>query len=161
MKTTVNGAAIETKEHSHIPNHVDEGKSTLSSNLKKFARVDTKASRRTIVSRTLRNTDLEPIIEAIPTTKSLLEKVTRERRRNGVGGVVPVENIEMSNSMSMFSPTEMFLLYDSGPSKKRTMVFGSSQCCHILEKSEHIFIDATFDAAPLGFAQLLSVHGML
>lgn len=159
LKTTDDSVEVRG-QHSHPPNGDESTVKALFSDMKAQASSNSFLSRRIIVTETLAKYDTEIVSAALPTTKSMLEKVSRQRKRNNVGGYISMENINFTPEMTMFSEHEKFLIHDSGPAADRTLVFASKRCCEILSNSEHVFIDATFDAAPIGFTQLLSIHGM-
>lgn len=134
-------------------------KSVLMNGIKEATASQPNLSRKAIVSEQYRQTQAERSLTTMPTSKSLLELVTRERTRSNLSVFSSLEQIEIPIDLQMFSASERFLLYDSGPSEDRVLVFASRQCAEIMEKSDHLFIDGTFDAVPSQFYQTISVHG--
>lgn len=161
MKTNQNHELIsKSQEHTHPPDHSDIIRSNVADKIKKLAVTESNSSRRSIVIRTLSEHDTELASANLPSTKSMQEKVSRERRRHGFHNFNTVKDIFFTREQRMFSDTEMFLIHDSSPSEdERRLVFVSSHCSRALETCEHIFVDGTFDAAPKGFSQVVSIHG--
>ncbi|ODM87861.1 hypothetical protein Ocin01_18821 [Orchesella cincta] len=54
--------------------------------------------------------------------------------------------------------TDNFLLYDSGASNKRILIFGTMKNLRHMENSTEWFSDGTFKVAPLLFDQLYTIH---
>lgn len=130
-------------------------------NLKKAAISKSNVSRKAIVSSEYRKAEHLLSMTTVPTSKSLLELVTRKRKKESSFGFSSLQQLEIPRELQMFTTSEYFMLYDSGPSADRVIVFGSRRCAEIMEKSEHLFIDGTFDAAPSLFYQMVSIHGKL
>lgn len=150
-----------TGEHSHPPDHAEMIKQGISHEIKSIAVQHTTLSRRSIVTNTITagRWDTESASSTLPSLRSLADKVSRQRRKFQVGGSYKnTEDLVVSPEQTMLG-TELFLIYDSGPSETRTMVLASGACARMLQTSRHLFIDGTFDAAPVGFKQLVSVHG--
>lgn len=148
------------KPHSHLPDHGDIVKQQIALQIKQSSITNADSSRRSVVCRSLQMFDTEAVSGTLPSTKSMLEKVSRERKRNDIGcGFTHVREIVFTRQMAKFTEYDDFLLFDSGPSDERTFVFASRFGAEMLKNSPEIFIDRTFDAAPRGFEQLVSVHG--
>jgi len=54
---------------------------------------------------------------------------------------------------------ENFLLFDSGNSIQRILIFGTNQGLDLLQSSEHWYCDGTFKASPVLFDQLFIIQG--
>ena len=53
-----------------------------------------------------------------------------------------------------------FLLFDSGPSPHRILLFSTMENLRTLSQCDHWFMDGTFKSAPPLFTQIFSVHGL-
>lgn len=158
---TIDGKVVGIPaDHSHLPNNNDEFKWQIRNELKAAAIEHPSLSRKAIVSKELRKSQSSLATSSLPTMKSMMELVSRVRRKEGGSVFKSLEEISISNELKMFTKSEHFLLFDSGPNRhERIIVFGARQCAQFLHRSEHIFIDGTFDSAPKLFKQMVSVHG--
>ena len=55
---------------------------------------------------------------------------------------------------------ELFLIYDSGPTNGRILIFATQSNLDILVRSEHWYADGTFKTVSLIFGQLYTIHGL-
>ncbi|XP_068211896.1 uncharacterized protein, partial [Palaemon carinicauda] len=55
---------------------------------------------------------------------------------------------------------ELFLMYDSGPTNDRILIFSTQRNLDLLARSENWFADGTFKTVPSIFFQLYTIHGV-
>ena len=63
-------------------------------------------------------------------------------------------------SQTVSTPPQQFLLFDSGPSAHRTMIFSTTNNLNLMADSEHWFDNATFKTSHPLFQQIYTIHGM-
>ena len=99
----------------------------------------------------------------LPTMHVLRRSVRRCRQQ--VGNPVPVplsgEDFNIPDRYKMTNDGQSFLLYDSGPSNKRILIFGTQENLRLLEINPHWFMDGTFKTAPGIFTQLYTIHAFV
>ena len=107
---------------------------------------------------------LGPVAAELPNVRSMRRNI--QRRRNGANHVLPVPatRAALPNPLpQQFSTTNggaQFLLWDSGD-QDRILMFVTQEKMRVLEDNDHWFVDGTFDAAPLIYGQLFTVHALL
>lgn len=97
----------------------------------------------------------------LPTVDNIKRTIRNIRQRKEGGPALPASRSEIffSGEFTTTAKGEKFLLYDSGPTENRLLIFGTRQNLMLLAKSKHWYADGTFKTVPLLFAQLYTIHG--
>lgn len=69
------------------------------------------------------------------------------------------EDINLPTAFTMTKSNNKFLLFDSGPSPDRIMMFATAENLEFLKNADVMLIDGTFKSSPVLFAQLFVFHG--
>ena len=69
-------------------------------------------------------------------------------------------NIPERYKMTVSTPPQQFLLFDSGPGAHRTIIFSTTNNLNLMADSEHWFDNATFKTSRPLFQQIYTIHGM-
>ena len=100
----------------------------------------------------------------LPTLGTIRRNIRRQRR--AVGGVLPVPASRaalphpLPQEYTTTNAGDPFLRYDSGD-QDRILIFATDERLALLENNVHWFIDGTFDAVPLIYTQLFTIHARL
>lgn len=149
---------IKNTEHSHIPDARTVKKNTVLSTIKTEAKTN-KENVRNIIAAACNNVE-QVVAASLPSIQLMSRMVNRVR--NSENSVVNPKNlIELvfDESITQTSNGENFLLYDSGPSNERLLVFGTAKNLDLLKQCDSIYMDGTFAVAPPLFNQLYTIHG--
>lgn len=93
----------------------------------------------------------------MPTQSSFNKRVHTKRKRNHPKPPSSLEDVRLNDIKN--SMNEQFLLWDSGESDNRMVMFATQKSLHFLETCETLFMDGTVDSGPRLFSQLYTIHG--
>ena len=104
----------------------------------------------------------EGIAAKLPKLDSLKRTIQRQCQRVLAAPAQPLNLLELEIPMEYRSTAkgEIFLLYDSGPSPERILIFGTCQNVDMLINSQHWLADGTFKTAPTLFQQVYVIHAL-
>ncbi|CAG7723693.1 unnamed protein product [Allacma fusca] len=102
----------------------------------------------------------------LPTVSSICRTIQRTRRDSNCPTALPKSLTEMTipveyMQIDISGKTKEFLLYDSGKSETRVLIFGTNSSLRLLELAPQVFGDGTFKTAPKLFQQLYTLHGIV
>ena len=144
-------------EHSHPPNpeRVEVVKSRAG--MKRAAR-NTAEKTHNILTENIAGLSDETLAQ-MTKPETLRRDIRRHKRPNQPP--VPVVNntlFALPPQYTLSSTGNNFLLYDNNI-QDRLLLFGTQQSIDFLENCGHWFMDGTFNASPLQFAQIYTIHG--
>ncbi len=100
----------------------------------------------------------------LPALGTIRRNIRRQRRAVGNVLPVPATRAALPNPLPQEYTTtnagDPFLRYDSGD-QDRILIFATDERLALLENNDHWFIDGTFDAVPLIYTQLFTIHARL
>ena len=96
----------------------------------------------------------------LPNIDNLKRKIRkcRERTRKPIPLPSTVEDLVIPEEFRLTKAGENFVLYDSGPSAERIVIFGTETNLSILESQTNWFVDGTFSVKPPLFSQVYTIH---
>lgn len=96
----------------------------------------------------------------LPSVKSMTRMIGRIRNtENYPKNPKNLSELALADRFVTTAKGENFLLFDSGPNVKRTLMFGTTSNLQFLAECNCLFMDGTFDVTPPLFAQLYTIHG--
>lgn len=157
---TIANAVVKTfLEHNHPANSALVEKEEKLQELREAAH--SRESPHVIVSDLLANSS-PPGAVSLPSKSSMKRTVQRRQEiRDEENQVIRLPNSREEIMPEKFCKTiagESFLLYDSGPTEDRILVFGTKANLRRLARHNNWYMDGTFSSAPALFAQLYTIH---
>lgn len=153
------GDLIKTSDHHHPGDSaVVEVKKTLSKLVKKAQKSELKT--KTVVSKAVANISDEAsaLLPCIPVMKRRVQRA-RARKRTLFPTPNDRESLIIPDEFTVTHKNEPFLLHDSGPSKRRFLIFSTTKNLQCLSSCDMLFADGTFRSVPKIFLQLYTIHG--
>lgn len=126
-------------------------------NAKNAAKATTKPSRK-LYGEALNGVSDE-VIAKMP-NQAAFSKQIREQRK-GDHPTAPKDLSELVLPEVQNSVGENFLMFDSGPSKDRIVIFGTQKSLDFLATCDVLHMDGTVASGPMLFDQLYVIHGKL
>ncbi|KAG4076864.1 hypothetical protein HA402_006574 [Bradysia odoriphaga] len=147
-----------TKEHTHSGNGVAVGKAVAMRTLKRKAE-DSLDRGRNVIAKLNENLPVS-VAAALPKMKSLSQAV-RRARVNKEMPLAPanLNDLVIPDNLKTIKDVR-FLLYDSGPSPNRILIYSTERNLQMLRKSDVLSMDGTFDIVPPLFSQLYTMQGL-
>lgn len=98
----------------------------------------------------------------MPSTSSIKRTIQRTRQREGRAPPTPtnLRDLVIPDEFTKLLSGERFLLFDSGPSDDRILIFSTQRNLQLLVRCQHWYADGTFKCAPPLFNQLYTIHGV-
>lgn len=155
----LNENIIRKGNHSHAPDARNKEASIVVQNIKKEAKTSNEKPRN-IIAEAVSNVTVS-VTPVVPNAICLTRTINRLRRKGSI--VVNPQNLnelQLDETHTLTNKNEQFLLYDSGPGDKRTLIFATQDNIKLLQIAEEISADGTFSVTPPLFKQFYSIHGM-
>ena len=148
-------------EHNHAP-IVAEKENTLILNSLKDRALNCRDTTQQIVEQCTQGASKDSIAR-LPSLHHAKRTVRNQRSKSRSNIPCPQdsESMVLPDDFKNTASGENFVIFDSGPSCDRMVIFGTEEQCELLGRSSVIFADATFSVVPLIFFQLLTVHAMI
>ncbi|XP_068227951.1 uncharacterized protein [Palaemon carinicauda] len=88
--------------------------------------------------------------------------IRNTRARKNVGQALPNSSLVLDIPLEFTTTNkgDLFLIYDSGPTNARILIFVTKKNLDILVQLEHWYADGTFKTVPSIFGQLYTIHGV-
>ncbi|CAH1108325.1 unnamed protein product [Psylliodes chrysocephalus] len=90
-------------------------------------------------------------------------KRTIQRKKEKTKGIPAISNsllqLVIPQEYTLTSSGQLFLMYDSGPSEDRILVFTTARNLDYMLECEHWYGDGTFSTAPNMFSHIYTIHG--
>lgn len=111
------------------------------------------------------------VLADLPPSKEFMRILSRTRKTQTETPKNPekIEELNITDEMKQVKygkngddaaeKIEQFLFFDSGPTKKRILIFATENNLNFLKQCEFWHLDASFDTAPQFFQQLFVIHG--
>lgn len=157
---TFNDAVIKVSDHNHVPN---------------ASKVEVKNIMTAIKEQALRTNDkpqnivCDATVSCSKSASGILPnfcciKKTIRRTRRKINGVpiapTSLRELKIPDDYKRTVAGKNFLLYDSGPTNDRILVFSTEENLNFLFRSKHWFADGTFKTSPNLFFQVFTIHGV-
>lgn len=103
-----------------------------------------------------------PVKSVLPSVNSLTRSVQRARKKNDMIVVNPnsIGELMIPDVYKFTEDGKSFLLYDSGISKDRFLIYSTKENLELLADCDVWCCDGTFNSVPLIFEQFYTVHGI-
>lgn len=101
-------------------------------------------------------------VPALPPLSSIKRTIRRVRQREICGLPIPNhrKDITFSEEFTKTNRGDDFLLFDSGPTDDRMLIFSTQQNLNVLDSCQNVFMDGTFKTVPVIFDQLYTIQGL-
>lgn len=144
-------------EHNHAGNAANVGVRKTLTEIKKRALSTNINTQHIIAESTVAINN--PVRVHMPSIPSMQRTIHRQRQGNAV---IPKSLIDLiiQEKFNVTLQGDPFLLYDSGPTETRILIFSTQRNLHFLAQSDMWFVDGTFKTVPLIFNQLFTIHGV-
>lgn len=157
IRRSENNAYVDKykKEHSHVIDirHVEVAKKVAK--LKDMANTTDKTPREIISEEQAGLSD--DVLAQLPSYESMTAAVRMERK--GDAPKAPKNLNELRLGEVVTSKNEPFVLFDSGPGNKRTIIFTTQRNLDFLSTCTNLHMDGTESSCPALFDQLYTIHG--
>jgi hypothetical protein len=157
---TVENRVIKfTDNHNHIQDQADIEKRKVIQNLKNAALSTQNTTTRILADSLILNPSVS---SKLPKLKSLKRTIQRQREisNKAPGNPENLRELIIPLEFTLTLKNEEFLLFDSGPSDNRILIFSTKFNLNQLSQSEHWYADGTFKVVPKLFWQLYTIHGI-
>ena len=157
----INGEEVvkSAGEHNHRPDGARKTVIEVVNSIKNEASTSTSTPTSIIANKTLHVPS--HIIAKLPEERYLKRTIQSIRHRE-IGAPVEPRNVSelvIPPNFQQLHDGTLFLLYDSGPSNDRILIFSTQNNIELLGKADNVFSDGTFSSAPSKlFYQLYTVH---
>ncbi len=147
-------------EHNHVPDPAEIKVREKILEIKEMA-INSQASTASIISHSTVGVG-EAVSGQMPSVALIKRTVQRTRHRINAPPPNPANLRELiiPESFTKTRLGENFLLFDSGASDNRILIFSTQRNLQLLANCEHWYVDGTFKTAPSLFHQLYSIHGV-
>lgn len=148
----------EEYQHTHEPDHAKCSKLAYLHEIKSRA-ADTMERPVDIISNNIKEIT-EQVAAEMPEMDSM--KKTIRRVRNEIVGAASVYFYDLPAELIRDDQGNLFLKKDTGhQNPDRIIIFSNEFKSKYIEKCEFILIDGTFKSCPVGFSQVLVIHGII
>lgn len=98
----------------------------------------------------------------LPKVSSIKRTIRNVRTKHEAAPALPVHrsDIVIPENYKNTKNGEEFLLFDSGPTEDRLLIFSTRRNLRLLAQAEHWYADGTFKTVPHLFHQLYTIHGL-
>ncbi|XP_068242204.1 uncharacterized protein [Palaemon carinicauda] len=160
-RVTTQGDEIvkEIKEHNHVCDAAEGEAQKVTENVSKRA-TSTIQAPHALISNALVGCSEAAAVKR-PKPQSMKRTVRGIRFENNCLPPLPQcrSDLFFTDEYTKSCRGENFLLFDSGPTEKRIVIFATQRCTNILANSDRWYGDGTFKTVPLLFYQLYTFHG--
>lgn len=154
---------VQSNGHNHLLDTRDKEVDEFKAKLKKLARTTGKENRE-IVAEAEENVSVGALA-ILPQYNTLAATIrnTRSAMNKGKAPTPPTAPRDVSELILPVEYTKIgddpFMIYDSGPSKKRIIMFAAERSLDFLSSCTEVQMDGTFAVCPNLFNQLYTIHG--
>lgn len=141
--------------HTHIIDAREMSVKTIMQNSKDAAKTTSKPSRK-LFGEALGGVSDE-VIAKMPNQGAFSKRMRVQRK--GDHPKAPKDLTELELPEVLNSVGDNFLLFDSGPSNDRIVMFGSQKAIEFLSKCDVLHMDGTVSTGPVLFDQVYTIHG--
>ena len=151
---------MHNDEHNHVPDAAKLSARRIIQNVKDKA-VNTQLSTNNIIAQSSIGVSQATAVQ-LPSTSSIARTIQRKRQTTSQAPSIP-SNLAELIIPDLYSKTktgEDFLLFDSGPSVDRILIFSTRKNLQLLAQCRNWFSDGTFKVVPPLFDQLYTIHAI-
>ena len=156
----MDGRIFKSTSHNHVPDPAKIQVRTVIHKIKERATTTQEVTHQIIASST---TLLSSAVCGQLPSVSLMKR-TLQRARQQVDQPPPnptsLTELEFPEKYTKTIDEHPFLLYDSGPSNDRILLFTTQRNLDLMAQSDHWFADGTFKSAPQLFTQVYTIHAL-
>ena len=153
----------EVGQHNHIPNKTEVDVRKFKNKVKEVAKTTQVIPHQIVAAECVGLSDHARAL--LPSVNQIKRNIRNYRKTNDVPNASPVNRTELIIPFQYTQITEgnnniPFLLFDSGPSEDRILIFSTWRNLQLMSNSQHWFADGTFKTTPSLFDQLYTIHGI-
>jgi hypothetical protein len=151
---------MHNDKHNHVPDAADLSARRVIQNSKDTA-INTQLATNNIIAQSSIGVSQATAVH-LPSTTSMARTIQRTRQATSQAPAVPLSLVELiiPDRYSKTRTGEDFLLFDSGSSVDRILIFSTRKNLQLLAQSRHWYSDGTFKVVPPLFDQLYTIHGV-
>ncbi|ODM87032.1 hypothetical protein Ocin01_19650 [Orchesella cincta] len=145
-------------EHNHTPDAAKIEVKTVRANIKFAAKTLSDPPQAIVASFTEKISS--SAAAKLPALRTLKRSIRYDRVKAHNSHPIPTSltTLQLPVKYQLTTKDENFLLFDSGPSNDRILIFGTMKNLQHMEHSSEWYADGTFKVAPLLFDQLYTIH---
>ena len=149
----------EVTGHNHICDAAESEAQKIVENIRKKAKSSTEAPH-ALLSNELKHCS-EAAACKLPKTQTLKRTIRSIRFKNNCLPPLPQcqSDLTLTSEYTKTFRGEDFLIFDSGPTNNRILIFATARNIRLLANSDRWYCDGTFKTVPLLFYQLYTIHG--
>jgi hypothetical protein len=149
-----------TNNHNHVPDATTVPRRKVMLDIKEKATTSQATTHQVLAQATVGIS--QAVAGQLPSTSLIKRTIQRTRQREGRAPPCPtnLRDLVIPEEFTQSSSGEPFLLFDSGPSEDRLLIFSTRRNLQLLAQCEHWYADGTFKTAPPLFSQLYTIHGV-
>ena len=156
LHTEGNEIVFCRKEHNHAGSAINVEKRKIITNLKHAAIFCRNTPQQLVVST---STSISFVVAPhLPSSNSLKKMIRRVRQQSDPTNPQNLTDLIIPNEFKITHNNVNFLLFDSGSSVNRILIFTTDSNLQVLASSKNWYCDGTFHSAPLVFQQVFSIH---
>lgn len=155
-----NGVIKHSQEHNHAGDAAKFEAEKILQTIREDA-VDSRDTPHYIVSNSVNNIP-KAVMAKLPTVPTMKRTIRNIRIKHNSCPAIPHNrsDIEFPEIYKTTENGEPFLLYDSGKSENRILIFSTTRNLQLLARSKHWYADGTYKTVPHLFQQLYTIHGL-
>lgn len=147
----------QNEKHNHTPDAVAINVRKAENTIKEKARTLTDAPQQILASVT--SSMAQSVAGQLPCSSALKRNINNARK-NGPSRSTDLLELVIPAEYTVTSKGDQFLLFDSGSSSDRILIFSTEKNLELMQKCDHWYADGTFKSAPKPFQQVFTIHGI-
>lgn len=154
----MDGHIIKSSDHNHVPDQAKLQTRVVLNKIKERAQL-TKESTHQIVAESTTSLS-SAVCGQLPSIKLIKRTIQRTRHHsdNPLPNPINLAELVIPEKLTRTINHMPFLLYDSGPSHDRILLFSTQRNLDLMTQCEHWYADGTFKSAPQLFTQIYTIH---
>ena len=157
---TSEGRILKSTIHNHVPDAAEPQTKQVISNIKERAKNTQESSHQIIADSTV---GLSSSVSAkLPSVPAMKKRMQRARQQQSIPLANPnsLSELQFPEEYTQTCSGSPFLLFDSGPSNNRILLFSTQRNLELMDHCDHWYADGTFKAAPPLFTQIYTIHAV-
>ena len=156
----MDGRIIKSTSHNHVPDPAKIQARAVINQIKDRAKSTQEATHQIVAIST--SSLSSAVCGQLPTVPLIKRTIQRARQHNNLPLTNPTSltELEFPEPFTQTINGHPFLLYDSGPSNNRILLFSTQRNLDLMTQCNHWYADGTFKSAPQLFTQIYTIHAM-
>ena len=156
----MDGRIIKSTSHNHVPDPAKIQARAVINQIKDRAKSTQEATHQIVAIST--SSLSSAVCGQLPTVPLIKRTIQRARQHNNLPLTNPTSltELELPEPFTQTINGHPFLLYDSGPSNNRILLFSTQRNLDLMTQCNHWYADGTFKSAPQLFTQIYTIHAM-